>query len=535
MLVFFLRFIVAPLAPGQDPYAILGVDRKASEKDIKTAFRLKTRKFHPDVNHEPDANAKWILISDAYELLSDPKKRARYDQLGIIDESLQDFKKTNNQDKIKTILAQESARRSLSSEKFGEFDRRGRPDVVAELNDESFPIKTNDGRPWLIYVYGDQTDLNQNKKLLEDLFDKTGFLFGIAKVRAQSSPKTVQFLGVRKTPQVVVVDRASGQISHFNGELKLTNLARFAARRFGADVTIVNNDADIVTWRKGNLDRLHVILFSNLNAPPTSYELVAAFLKSSAVFAFASINQRNAVDFPRALGSLTLEELPTYIVYRMGTPRDDTFGGPVTPIVAPMELDAGVLSTLIRKFSFPVFAELHGGNIDRLCPDYCVVWVKGPELADDIKRGINDMNIPTGMINASVETEFVDKFGLEPGDFIVLKRETNQTLVWKEITTWVTFRRNLELMKNGIGKFVTNEYIPPFSVQDVHSKDVSVSTSRVICEKVLNALIPLITWFLGLPGTVILGVFCVCLIVIGELIVLLVKCCFRRVRKEHYE
>lgn len=278
-----------------------------------------------------------------------------------------------------------------------------------------------------------------------------------------------------------------------------------------------------------------MILFSNLNAPPTSYELVAAFLKSSAVFAFASINQRNAVDFPRALGSLTLEELPTYIVYRMGTPRDDTFGGPVTPIVAPMELDAGVLSTLIRKFSFPVFAELDGGNIDRLCPDYCVVWVKGPELADDIKRGINDMNIPTGMINASVETEFVEKFGLEPGDFIVLKRKTNQTLVWKEITTWVTFRRNLELMKNGIGKFVTNEYIPPFSVQDVHSKDVSVSISRVICEKVLNALIPLITWFLSLPGTVILGVFCVCLIVIGELIVLLVKCCFRRVRKEHCE
>ena len=536
MLFFFLRFIVAPLAPGQDPYAILGVDRKASQKDIKAAFRLKTRKFHPDINHEADANRKWILISDAYELLSDPKKREKYDQFGIIDETLQDFKKTSHNDKIKAILAQESARRSMSSQKFGEFDRRERPQVVVELNDETFNAQTSDGRPWLIYVYKDQSEADREKQLLEDLFDKTGFLFGIAKIRAQTSPKALKYMNVRKVPQVVVVDRASESVSHFNGELKLTSLARFAAQKSGAEVTIVRNDADIIAWRKANLDRLHVMLFSNLNAPPTSYELVAAFLKANAVFAFASINQRNAADFPRALGSLTVDELPTYIVYRMGTPRDDTFGGPVTPLVAPMDLDAGVLSAVIRRYSFPVFAEIHAGNVDRLCPDYCVIWVMGGELAEDIKRGINDMNVPTGIINASLETEFVGKFGLEPGDFIILKRKTNETLIWKEITTWVTFRRKFELMNNGIGKFTKADSIPSFTrhqATPVSKSQLYRSSLHNLLQSLNEQLAAFHAWFMSLPVTVILSALIAILIIAGELLVFLFSRCFKSARKEH--
>jgi hypothetical protein len=150
-------FIISPLAPGQDPYAILGCERKASQADIKAAFRGKARKFHPDRNREPDAHRKWILISDAYELLSDPKKRDKYDKLGVIDETLQDFKKTNTKDKLQAILAQEAARRSTSTE-HGEFDYRQRPEVVVSLDDTTFTDKTSDGRPWVVFVYREEYD-----------------------------------------------------------------------------------------------------------------------------------------------------------------------------------------------------------------------------------------------------------------------------------------------------------------------------------------------------------------------------------------
>jgi DnaJ-class molecular chaperone len=64
----------------KDYYAILGVDRSADEKAIKAAYRKLARKYHPDVNRGKDDRFK--EINEAYEVLSDPEKRRRYDALG---------------------------------------------------------------------------------------------------------------------------------------------------------------------------------------------------------------------------------------------------------------------------------------------------------------------------------------------------------------------------------------------------------------------------------------------------------------------
>lgn len=66
----------------KDYYKILGVERGASETDIKKAFRKLAHKYHPDVSKEKDAEAKFKDVNEAYQTLSDPEKRAAYDQLG---------------------------------------------------------------------------------------------------------------------------------------------------------------------------------------------------------------------------------------------------------------------------------------------------------------------------------------------------------------------------------------------------------------------------------------------------------------------
>lgn len=66
----------------KDYYSTLGVARDATAEDIKKAFRKLARKYHPDVSKERDAEARMKEVNEAYAVLSDPEKRAAYDQLG---------------------------------------------------------------------------------------------------------------------------------------------------------------------------------------------------------------------------------------------------------------------------------------------------------------------------------------------------------------------------------------------------------------------------------------------------------------------
>ena len=65
----------------KDYYAALGVERTAGDDDIRKAYRKLARKYHPDVSKEADADAKMREINEARDVLSDPEKRAAYDQL----------------------------------------------------------------------------------------------------------------------------------------------------------------------------------------------------------------------------------------------------------------------------------------------------------------------------------------------------------------------------------------------------------------------------------------------------------------------
>ncbi len=65
----------------KDYYAILGVSKDASKQEIQKAFQQKARKLHPDINKAPDAEERFKEVSEAYAVLSDEKKRARYDAM----------------------------------------------------------------------------------------------------------------------------------------------------------------------------------------------------------------------------------------------------------------------------------------------------------------------------------------------------------------------------------------------------------------------------------------------------------------------
>ncbi len=66
-----------------DYYKILGVDKNIAQKDVRAAYRKRAKQFHPDLHpNDPKAKAKFQALNEAYDVISDPEKRMKYDQFG---------------------------------------------------------------------------------------------------------------------------------------------------------------------------------------------------------------------------------------------------------------------------------------------------------------------------------------------------------------------------------------------------------------------------------------------------------------------
>jgi molecular chaperone DnaJ len=115
----------------KDYYQILSVSRNASEKEIKQAYRSLARKYHPDINpNDKSAEAKFKEINSAYEVLSNPEKRKRYDQFGDQWEYADQFAKSGGQERVRWDFD-----RGGTSFEYGDLSGFG--DIFSKLFDDS--------------------------------------------------------------------------------------------------------------------------------------------------------------------------------------------------------------------------------------------------------------------------------------------------------------------------------------------------------------------------------------------------------------
>src|SRR5207247_3164225 len=79
------------MATQTDYHVLLGVPRSATDEQIRSAYRKLARQFHPDVNSASDAAERFKAVTEAYEVLTDPQRRQRYDMFGSATGGLGDF------------------------------------------------------------------------------------------------------------------------------------------------------------------------------------------------------------------------------------------------------------------------------------------------------------------------------------------------------------------------------------------------------------------------------------------------------------
>src|SRR5438477_11629610 len=102
-----------------DYYKVLGVNKNATEKEIKAAYRKLARKYHPDLNpNDAEAKKKFQQINEANEVLSDPEKRKKYDQHGKDWKHSEEFERARQQQYSRRSSGQGGFPGGFSEEEF---------------------------------------------------------------------------------------------------------------------------------------------------------------------------------------------------------------------------------------------------------------------------------------------------------------------------------------------------------------------------------------------------------------------------------
>ncbi|CAI4229220.1 unnamed protein product [Auanema sp. JU1783] len=354
----FLLILYVTCETLQDPYKILGLTRKSTQKDIKRAYKALAREWHPDKNEDPDAQEKFVAISKSYELLSDPLKKERYDKFGTFDDSpMPDY------------------------HHYGGFDQFFGGSEESFFNKQRVSLKqymhTILGRshqqPFLFFAYSNYCHmcfrlLDQWKSVTEDL-EPLGY--GIGSVNAFTDGNLLEKLRVTQLPQIVAV--VEGRVIPFR-ENAMTITAK-KVRVFARDIIPntyfekINNHGSlrrfVDTWTATN--KVSILIVGAASEPRLRYLLTAMKYSAFAKFGYVH-NAANTeeVDSLRNALSIKCKDCENVLIF-----NDTPENGPVSRLSISNinQLTVESLHSLIETNKFLALPRLSSMDyFDEICP-----------------------------------------------------------------------------------------------------------------------------------------------------------------------
>ncbi|KJH44415.1 DnaJ domain protein [Dictyocaulus viviparus] len=209
----------------QDPYATLGLSRTANIKEIKRAYKQLAREWHPDKNTSPEAQERFVSISRAYELLSDPLKKERFDRFGTIDDTPQ-----SSNFHHQAFAGFEHFFGGFGGYEDGIF---GKQRISLRQYTHSI-VERSYYQPFLLYAYSNYCQLcfrlQAQWKAISDDLGPLGY--GIGTVNALTDGNLLEKLRISRLPAIVAI--VEGRVTHYRSDMFL--MSARDVRVFARDV-----------------------------------------------------------------------------------------------------------------------------------------------------------------------------------------------------------------------------------------------------------------------------------------------------------
>ncbi|KAL5287390.1 dnajc16 family protein [Megaselia abdita] len=269
-----------------NPYTVLGLKKDATAEIIRQQYKKLVKEWHPDKSKHPQAEAKFIEITKAYELLSDPDRRSIYDNYGIL-----------NEDSV--LLRKGDNRHSFHQEFMNPFEE----DLslfheisISQKYFDQYVISKSKNNPYLIIIYSNfcfkcSTLVSVIKKL-QGILDPLGIRF--ASINAAHEPQLMRKIGVNSVPSLILVIDQNYYI-YREPSFKGQHVIDFVRRKLPYKVVTAVDDSNIEKFLQGWIDnRVRVLIFQPKGQIRLRYLLAAFKFRHRAAFGFTMLNTKES-------------------------------------------------------------------------------------------------------------------------------------------------------------------------------------------------------------------------------------------------
>ncbi|CAN7986790.1 unnamed protein product [Ixodes hexagonus] len=376
-----------------NPYETLGVPRSADAAEIKRAYKRLVKEWHPDKNKDPAASEKFIEVTKAYELLTDPERKENFDRYGQTEDTPNfrrqpDYSQFNRYDfdPFESMFTKGNMKFQFKFTQGSVFHKA----TITLKTYENRVVPDSKYKPYFVLFYGDLCFpcLHVEPIWQRIVQEMEPLGVGFATIHAQHEAPLAQRIGVGGLPYLVAL--VEGRPIHYpHDQLSLVNAVDFCRQLFPRDtVTVISDVATIDDFLSGWSDnRVRAVVFSPSTSVRLRYLLAAFQFRERVRFGYVRLGRPESESLRRRFAGVGPRQ-ESLLVFNEHT------ASPVA-LLSMAELDPQALRDVLSANRFLILPRLSSQLLfDELCPPealrsrrrLCVVLVTANTAKHDPHR-----------------------------------------------------------------------------------------------------------------------------------------------------